>query len=134
MGSGPGNLLSHWVQPLTGKEVPLAEVGLPTGSETGTGAPPGLIRRDAEGARFYERALDKVWRGGAIGAAAWCLDDFPETTPGPPHERLYGLFRTEGTQKPAAESFSRFARSRPERVEGPAPEPIDEEAFYRDAD
>ena len=124
--------LAHLVRALTGKEVLVSELGLPTGDETGSGAPPGLIRSEEEGARFYESALEAVRRTGAMGALAWCLDDFPASYSAMPHERFYGLFRAEGSPKPAVESLSRFARGQPERVEAAGPPRIDEGVFYRD--
>lgn len=124
--------LAHLARALTGKDVLVAEIGLPTGDETGSDAPPGLIRSDEEGARFYDQALGAVRRAGALGALAWCLDDFPQSYGGLPHERFYGLFRAEGSPKPAVGSFSRLARGRPERVDAPAPARIEEELFYRD--
>ena len=52
-----------------------------------------------------------------LGAMAWCYGDYaPDLWGHPPllenpHERFFGLFRHDGTAKPAAEVIRRFAET-----------------------
>jgi hypothetical protein len=85
----------------SGKPILLGEFGWPTG--------PGCIQRDyteAEQVRVYRDTLAAA-DGRTVGALAWTLRDFD---PGPTRrydtrEEHYGLYRPDGSLKPAAEAL-----------------------------
>jgi endo-1,4-beta-mannosidase len=62
--------------------------------------------------------LDRLVRTGAGGAYAWCYADYdPRLYDRAPfatavRERSFGLVRSDGTEKPAAEVFRRFRKHR----------------------
>ncbi|HEU5288169.1 MAG TPA: hypothetical protein VFV20_07190 [Candidatus Limnocylindria bacterium] len=72
---------------------------------------------------FVAEALDGLHDAGATGAMLWCYADYPEAIwdrpplDVAPHERYFGLFRADGTAKPAARHLGRFggAARRPAR-------------------
>lgn len=98
---------------LGGKDVFFEEFGMPART------------REEEGAAevFVADALDALRDAGATGAMLWCYADYPEAIwdrpplDVAPHERSFGLFRADGTAKPAARHLGRFrgAARRPAR-------------------
>jgi endo-1,4-beta-mannosidase len=66
-------------------------------------------------ADYYRRALVLLRRAGMIGAMAWCYGDYhPRLWDRPPlfanpHERHFGLFRYDGSPKPALQICGEFA-------------------------
>jgi len=88
---------------LGGKDVHFEEFGMP--------APSG--EEDAQ-ALFIGEALDLLYECGTTGAMLWCFSDYaPEIWDGPPfdvapHERFFGLWRADGTAKPAVRHLSRY--------------------------
>jgi hypothetical protein len=66
---------------------------------------------DAQGTEFYRRALLELRREDFLGAFAWCANDYAEPLwQRPPlddkqHERFFGLFRADGSAKPALEPW-----------------------------
>lgn len=71
---------------------------------------------EAAGAFYYERALHLLQRAGMWGAFAWCYSDYqPHLFDKPPlkenpHERSFGLFKSDGSPKKAVGVFQEFAR------------------------
>ena len=105
-------------------QVLFSEFGLPTyrGGETVEGQPrdPMLVEEE-EAARYTARVLEELRRAGCMGAMVWCHADYStEIWPEPPldearHERSFGLWRSDGSAKPAVLEVSAFAdRSRRE--------------------
>jgi hypothetical protein len=66
-------------------------------------------------AGYYRQALELLFQAGMTGAMAWCYGDYyPSLWSCPPlkdnpHERHFGLFRYDGSPKPAAQAFGEFA-------------------------
>ncbi|MCS6804876.1 MAG: hypothetical protein NZ823_06990 [Blastocatellia bacterium] len=121
-------LLTRW---LGGKEVLFEEFGIPTEPTIGpplseaervklAGVP--LVSEEAA-MQFYQQAVALLHRYGMIGALAWCYSDYdPTLWTEPPcqqnvHERFFGLFRYNGSAKPAVSVLREFAEATPERSE-----------------
>lgn len=121
-------LLTRW---LGGKEVLFQEFGIPTEPVIG---PPlseaerttlaGIRLVSEEAARqFYQQALSWLHRYGLMGALAWCYSDYdPALWTEPPcrqnvHERFFGLFRYDGSAKPAASVLREWADAKRETSE-----------------
>ena len=89
---------------LGGRDVYFEEFGMP--------AAPG--EEDAQDV-FIAEALDLLYEAGTTGAMLWCFSDYaPEIWDRPPldvapHERFFGLWRADGTAKPAARHLARYA-------------------------
>jgi hypothetical protein len=77
------------------------------------------LASEEEAATYYREVLERLVESGAAGAYAWCYADYdPLLWDRPPfdralRERTFGLVRSDGSPKPAAEVFRSFAgRSR----------------------
>ena len=86
------------------------------------GAAPDARRRVGR-RRLHGAALDNLWTVGCIGALVWCFTDYAAAlfTPAPfdeaVHERTFGLWRADGSPKPAvAEIEARVGAARPGRT------------------
>ena len=107
-------LLTGWLA--GGADVLFEEFGLPTGTPAGTG--PGRLVGEEAAAAYTGRALDGLRRAGCLGALLWCFADYaPALHRCPPfdearHERSFGLWRADGSPKPAVAEITR----RTERV------------------
>ncbi|HEY3238714.1 MAG TPA: cellulase family glycosylhydrolase, partial [Acidimicrobiia bacterium] len=107
--------LTRWMA--GGADVLFEEFGLPTGERAGTG--PSTLTAESAAAAYTGRALDRLRRAGCTGALLWCFADYaPALHQRPPfdeapHERSFGLWRSDGSPKPAvAEVTARAGRSR----------------------
>jgi endo-1,4-beta-mannosidase len=87
------------------RPVLFAELGqstVPPGQSSGT-----LQVREVDAARYTAATLDALRDGGSIGALIWCYADYAADIHGRPpldlavHERTFGLWRSDGTPKPA---------------------------------
>jgi endo-1,4-beta-mannosidase len=113
--------LTRW---LGGKPVLFEEFGAPSRPVL----PPRLEQEDLTGGKtplwpedsaadYYRQALHLLYRAGMTGAMAWCYGDYhPDLWDRPPlqentHERHFGLFRYDGSPKPAVQAFVDFAGS-----------------------
>jgi endo-1,4-beta-mannosidase len=89
------------------------EFGLPTGSSDDTG--PGRLVDEEDAAAYTGRALDGLRLAGCAGALLWCFGDYAPALYGDPpfdealHERSFGLWRSDGTPKPAVAEITRRA-------------------------
>ncbi len=128
-----------------GADVLFSEFGLPTYRE---GDPAGERARtvsasplieETEAAEYVRRVLPGLRGAGATGAMLWCDSDYDRATfEHPPldvsiHERSFGLWRADGTPKPAVEVVKEFAGAT--RLAPPQAEPwidIDAERFWRE--
>jgi endo-1,4-beta-mannosidase len=78
-----------------------------------------FMASEDELAQHIESVLKGLLDVGATGAMLWCYADYiPELYGRPPceesvHERTFGLVRPDGTLKPHAEIFRKFATSQP---------------------
>jgi endo-1,4-beta-mannosidase len=111
-------LITRW---LGQKDVLFAEFGAPAVAPGRTDA---LARAQAsgipilsedEGAQFTRRALAALQRFGFMGAMLWCYGDYaPALWDEPPfnvaaHEPFFGLWRTDGSPKPAIAEVTHIA-------------------------
>ena len=104
-----------------GAEVLFSEFGAPTYRATNAGGEP--VRREGAtvlleeqtAADYTGRALSTLHAAGCLGAMLWCFADYaPATWDRPPldearHERSFGLWRSDGSAKPALEAVAAFA-------------------------
>lgn len=101
---------------------------------------PQYLASEEEAALYYAQVLERLAATGAAGAYAWCYADYhPRLFDRPPfdlaiRERTFGLVRADGSEKPAAEAFRRFADqlANGKIVLGVAPEVLDlsPDAYY----
>ena len=96
-----------------GADVMFSEFGLPTAPRGEPALPPFVAEDDA--ARYTGRVLDGVRLAGCTGAMLWCYGDYdPRMWNFPPldeavHERSFGLWRADGSAKPAVGVVGAFA-------------------------
>jgi endo-1,4-beta-mannosidase len=99
-----------------GADVLFEEFGLPTGSSSDTGA--GRLVDEETAAAYTARALDGLRQAGCGGALLWCFADYAATLHRRPpfdearHERSFGLWRSDGSAKPAVAEITRRAGAR----------------------
>jgi endo-1,4-beta-mannosidase len=76
------------------------------------------LASEEEGAAYYGAVLERLVGTGAAGAYAWCYADYDSRLFGRPpfdtavRERSFGLLRSDGTEKPAADVFRQLRRQR----------------------
>ena len=95
-----------------GREVLFSEFGLPThpGSKPGSAL---LLVDEHDAARYVDEVLSGLRRAGCTGGMVWCYTDYaPVIWTAPPldesvHERTFGLWRADGSAKPAVDVVSR---------------------------
>jgi endo-1,4-beta-mannosidase len=74
---------------------------------------------EEDAAEYYRGVLTRLLKVGALGAFCWCFPDYdPSIWDRPPcdfqpFERFFGLWRPDGSLKPAGQVVRDFARSRP---------------------
>lgn len=127
-----------------GADVLFSEFGLPTyrdgdpAGERARAASASPLIEETEAAGYVGRVLPGLHRAGATGAMLWCYSDYePATFAYPPldeaiHERSFGLWRADGTPKPAVEVVKAFAGRT--RLPPPDAEPwidIDAQRYWR---
>ena len=125
-----------------GADVLFSEFGLPTFRDGDPGvedAPSGSspLIEEAEAAEYVRRVLPGLREAGATGAMLWCYSDYhPAIFEHPPldeavHERSFGLWRADGSPKPALDVVRSFAGAT--RLPAPDREPwidIDAERYW----
>jgi endo-1,4-beta-mannosidase len=120
--------LTRWLG--GGAEVVFTELGVPTDHDGDPGAAAAraaatteLVSEDAAAA-YLLRAITGLRNAGTTGALVWCHADYAESIWGEPpldlaiHERSFGIFRADGSPKPAALALQQLAREpwkRPDR-------------------
>ena len=98
------------------REILFSEFGLPTYRH---GEPQGsaLLIEETAAAAYTAMALAGLRRAGCLGAMLWCYSDYaPELWEKPPldlavHERSFGLWRADGSPKPAVAAVAAFIRA-----------------------
>ncbi|MDO8794440.1 MAG: hypothetical protein Q7J25_07470 [Vicinamibacterales bacterium] len=76
------------------------------------------LASEDEASAYYDAVLEGLLRTGAAGAYAWCYGDYnPRLFDRPPlatavRERTFGLVRSDGSEKPAADVFRKFRQRR----------------------
>lgn len=103
---------------MVGKPVIVEQFGTPTLSEDLKkeikGSKVYLATEDKQ-ALYFRETLRKIQEAGSIGAPAWCYADYHKSLWGKPpldekpHERFFGITRSDGTLKPAAKVLKEFA-------------------------
>ena len=89
---------------LGGKDVFFEEFGMPTRT----------TEEEAQADIFVAEALDALYEAGVTGAMLWCYADYTtDIWDEPPfdvaeHERFFGLWRADGSMKPATRHLSRY--------------------------
>jgi endo-1,4-beta-mannosidase len=102
-------LVTSWIA--GGAEVLFEEFGLPTASSAPGG--PGWLVDENAAAAYTGRALDALREAGCSGALLWCFADYAAHLHHRPpfdeavHERTFGLWRSDGSAKPAVGEISR---------------------------
>lgn len=150
---GPGDpwmppflgVITHWLS--GGRPVLFEEFGTPTrpplGSSESKAQSPIALLPEEEGAEFTEQTLELLRRFGMRGALLWCYGDYrPELRRRPPfdrapHELHFGLWRADGSEKPAVGVIRRLAQAPSgDRPRGGDPDTrwidIPPERFYTD--
>jgi len=99
------------------------------------------LASEDEAAAYYAAVLEGLVRTGAAGAYAWCYADYDARLfDRPPldtavRERTFGLVRSDGSEKPAADVFRQFRKRRDggHLNQGPIPRVLDVSAdeYYR---
>jgi endo-1,4-beta-mannosidase len=109
-------LITCW---LGGREVLFEEFGAPTEvrsqkSEVRSQAGPILLAED-KAAAYTARAIELLNRHGLLGGLLWCYGDYARTLWSLPpldqaaHERYFGLWREDGSPKPAVAEIRRLS-------------------------
>ncbi|MEP6973798.1 MAG: hypothetical protein ABI869_06620 [Actinomycetota bacterium] len=94
-------------------DVLFSEFGLPTAARGEDGVAPFVGEKDA--ALYTQRVLDGLHLAGCTGAMLWCYADYDQATWNEPpldhavHERAFGLWRADGSPKPAVSVVAGFA-------------------------
>jgi endo-1,4-beta-mannosidase len=109
------SLITRWLA--GGAPVLFEEFGLPTVPGFGTASPMAVDEDLAAG--YTGAVLDTLWADGNIGALLWCFSDYATSLfndaplDSSIHERTFGLWRADGSPKPAvAEVSARTGRTR----------------------
>jgi endo-1,4-beta-mannosidase len=104
-----------------GADVLFSEFGLPTyrqgdpGSDRVGASDASPLIEEADAAEYVRLVLPELRDAGAMGAMLWCYSDYhPTAFEHPPldeaiHERSFGLWRADGTPKPAVDVVKAFA-------------------------
>lgn len=107
-----------------GAEVLFSEFGVPTQplldngktKEESASSGPALVTEE-EAALYVKRALKSLQNGGSTGAMLWCYSDYaPAIWNQPPldlapHERSFGLWHSDGSEKPSIPMIRDFANT-----------------------
>jgi endo-1,4-beta-mannosidase len=97
-----------------GKDVLFSEFGLPTRRAGRTSRDRRVVDEDAAAA-YTASALEALRAAGCLGAILWCYSDYRRARwSSPPldlaqHERSFGLWRADGSPKPAVAAVAAFA-------------------------
>jgi hypothetical protein len=106
-----------------GRDVVFSELGLPTYRDTDPAAERAhrestcALVEEADAALYTDRALTALRAAGCTGAMLWCYADYvPAVWDHPPldvavHERSFGLWRSDGSPKPALAAVKALAGS-----------------------
>jgi endo-1,4-beta-mannosidase len=104
--------LTRWLG--ANRDVLFTEFGLPTYRSDGRPVSRQLVDEHAAAA-YTATALEALRRAGCLGAMLWCFSDYDSALwrrppfDLAPHERTFGLWRADGSPKPAVAAVSAFA-------------------------
>ncbi len=111
------------------------EAPLPTISPDDSAFATYPCRTEEENAAYCSAVLERLHADGRLGAFWWCWADYADELRGEPpfdrapHERTFGIVRSDGSDKPVAAALSSFARER-RTVIPPKPTPMIAENYY----
>ena len=114
----------------TEKDVLFAEFGAPTRNGDPEAERVSTLLTEDEAASYIERAFARLHAAGTVGGLVWCHADYDRAIwsepplDRAPHERHFGLWRADGSAKPAAAALAEWSRR--ERA-APQPPPWSEE-------
>jgi endo-1,4-beta-mannosidase len=105
--------VTRWLAGM-GKDVLFAEFGAPTkdGDPEAERIAGGSLLNEDEAAKYTSHAFDRLHTAGTIGGLVWCYADYDRAIwsepplDRAPHERHFGLWRADGTPKPAAATLA----------------------------
>ena len=115
--------ITHW---LGRKDVLFAEFGAPTRDDDPEAERASSLLTEEEAARYLERAFSRLHAAGTVGGLVWCYADYARAIwsepplDRAPHERHFGLWRANGSAKPAARALAEWSR-RPRAAPRPPP-------------
>lgn len=119
--------LTRWLG--GGAEVLFSEFGVPTRADglwsEGTSVTKPLLVDEDAAAAYTGRALRALQDVGSMGAMLWCYSDYASSIwQRPPldvavHERSFGLWRADGSAKPAVATAREFTTSTPQLRNAP---------------
>ncbi|HTW86290.1 MAG TPA: hypothetical protein VMD91_19615 [Candidatus Sulfotelmatobacter sp.] len=119
----------------SGKPVLFTEFGNPA-CQAGTTLPLACLDED-EMATYCTRVLDRLHADGYLGGWWWCWADYADALRDEPpfdrapHERAFGIIRSDGSTKPVADALAAFARERRSVAPPVADRPVlDERTYY----
>jgi endo-1,4-beta-mannosidase len=117
--------ITRWLSGTT-KDVLFAEFGAPTRDGDPEAEHASTLLTEEEAARYIEGAFQRIHAAGTLGGLVWCYADYDRSiwTEPPldraPHERHFGLWRSDDTAKPAAAALAQWS-GRPRVAPRPAP-------------
>ncbi len=102
-----------------GAPVLFSEFGLPTlpprpNSDAAANAVAAMLVEEQTAAAYTDRALRQLRTAGATGAMVWCANDYHQVVWNDPpfdiahHERHFGMWRPDGSAKPALASITSY--------------------------
>jgi len=100
---------------LGAKDVLFAEFGAPTRNGDPESEQASTLLTEDEAARYIERAYANLHAAGTTGGLVWCYTDYHRAIrPEPPldrapHERHFGLWRADGSAKPAVGALAEWS-------------------------
>jgi endo-1,4-beta-mannosidase len=126
--------LAELAAAFSGKPVLFSEFGNPA-CQPGLTLPFACLDED-EMAVYCTRVLERLHADGRLGAYWWCWADYVDELhheppcDEAPHERAFGLVRSDGSEKPVAAALAAFARERRSVLAPPASLVGDEQSYY----
>ncbi|TMC43657.1 MAG: hypothetical protein E6J23_09715 [Chloroflexi bacterium] len=107
-------------------DVLFSEFGAPTRNGDPEAERASALLTEDEAARYIERAYGRLHAAGTIGGLVWCYADYDRAIwsdppfDRAPHERHFGLWRADGSAKPAAAALREWS-GRPRADPRPPP-------------
>jgi endo-1,4-beta-mannosidase len=104
--------IAHVTSWLGGKDVLFAEFGAPTRGDDPEAARTAAVLNEGEAAEYTARAFARLHASGTRGGLVWCFADYDRSIwadpplDRAPHERHFGLWRADGSAKPAARALA----------------------------
>jgi len=115
--------ITRW---LSGRDVLFAEFGTPTRNGDPEAERASALLTEDEAARYIDSAYARLHSAGAIGGLVWCYADYDRAIwsepplDRAPHERHFGLWRADGSAKPAVRALAEWS-GRPRAAPQPPP-------------